>query len=88
VADARFAKPLDRDLIRVLEHLASAGLLDGSFAIRTLTLPDRFEPHASPALMYERSGLTAPHLADTAVSSLECNPAHGGRRRTKLVAIT
>jgi 1-deoxy-D-xylulose-5-phosphate synthase len=111
VADARFAKPLDTDLIeklarthdalitveegagggfgaRVLEHLASAGLLDGSFAIRTLTLPDRFEPHASPALMYERSGLTAPHLADTAVSSLECNPAHGGRRRTKLVAIT
>jgi 1-deoxy-D-xylulose-5-phosphate synthase len=111
VADARFAKPLDTDLIerlarshdalitveegagggfgaRVLEHLAAAGKLDGSFAIRTLTLPDRFEAHASPAVMYERSGLSAPQLADAAISSLESNRTQIERQRSRLVAIT
>lgn len=106
VADARFAKPLDTELIerlvsshaslitveegagggfgaRVLEHLASEGRLDGSFAIRTLTLPDRFEQHASPGVMYERSGLSAPQLADMAMASLvdkrKNTPAHSAR---------
>ncbi|WP_394690202.1 1-deoxy-D-xylulose-5-phosphate synthase [Hoeflea sp.] len=111
VADARFAKPLDIELIeqlasshdalitveegagggfgaRVLEHLASAGRLDGSFAIRTLTLPDRFEAHADPAVMYERSALTAPQLADAAIASLDTNETHTRCKRAGLVAIT
>ncbi|MEM5471700.1 1-deoxy-D-xylulose-5-phosphate synthase [Hoeflea sp. AS60] len=94
VADARFAKPLDKALIEdlarrhdalitveegasggfganVLQHLAATGQLDGTVAVRTLTLPDRFEPHAGPNVMYERSGLTAPRLAEAAVDSLE-----------------
>jgi 1-deoxy-D-xylulose-5-phosphate synthase len=54
----------------VLQHLAETGQLDGSFAIRSACLPDRFEQHAAPATMYERSGLTAPHLASTALDSL------------------
>jgi 1-deoxy-D-xylulose-5-phosphate synthase len=54
----------------VLQHLAETGQLDGSFAIRSVCLPDRFEQHAAPQTMYERSGLTAPHLASTALDSL------------------
>jgi 1-deoxy-D-xylulose-5-phosphate synthase len=111
VADARFAKPLDIELIerlasshdalitveegagggfgaRVLEHLAAAGRLDGSFAIRTLTLPDHFEAHASPSVMYERSGLAAPHLADAAIASLEGNQIEIGHPKSRLFAIT
>ncbi|WP_422373130.1 1-deoxy-D-xylulose-5-phosphate synthase [Hoeflea sp.] len=111
VADARFAKPLDTDLIerlasshasvitveegagggfgaRVLEHLASQGRLDGSFAIRTLTLPDRFEQHASPSVMYERSGLNAPQLADIAMTSLVDKREKAAVQSARLVAIT
>jgi 1-deoxy-D-xylulose-5-phosphate synthase len=111
VADARFAKPLDTELIerlvsshaslitveegagggfgaRVLEHLASEGRLDGSFAIRTLTLPDRFEQHASPGVMYERSGLNSPQLADMAMASLVEKREKAAAQSARLVAIT
>ncbi|MEO0691578.1 MAG: 1-deoxy-D-xylulose-5-phosphate synthase [Pseudomonadota bacterium] len=93
VADARFAKPLDTDLIgqlarhhsailtveqgatggfgaHVLHHLANAGALDRGLRIRTLTLPDRFIDHASPADMYADAGLTARDIASAAVEAM------------------
>jgi 1-deoxy-D-xylulose-5-phosphate synthase len=86
VADARFAKPLDEDLVRrlarehevlltveegsqggfgafVLHLLARDGLLDEGVKVRTLTLPDRYQDHASPKRMYEEAELTAEHMA-------------------------
>ncbi|MFD1197760.1 1-deoxy-D-xylulose-5-phosphate synthase [Brucella gallinifaecis] len=80
VADARFAKPLDHDLIRrlarehevlitieegaaggfaahVLQFLASDGLLDRGLKVRVLTLPDRYQDHAKPEVMYANAGL-------------------------------
>jgi len=82
VADARFAKPLDRDLVRrlarehevlitieegsvggfgafVLQQLAADGALDRGLQVRTMTLPDIFQDHASPAAMIKEAGLDA-----------------------------
>jgi len=93
VADARFAKPLDTDLIdqlarhhralitveqgavggfgaMVLHHLANSGGLDRGLAVRTVTLPDRFIDHASPAQMYADAGMTAGDIAATALRAL------------------
>jgi 1-deoxy-D-xylulose-5-phosphate synthase len=93
VADARFAKPLDTDLIRrlarghevlitieegsvggfasqVLQHLASAGLLDHGLKVRPMILPDRFIDHAAPAKQYEQAGLNAPQIVATALAAL------------------
>ncbi len=54
----------------VLQYLARDGLLDKGCKIRTLTLPDIYIDHASPAAMYEQAGLTAQHIADTAMQML------------------
>ena len=93
LADARFAKPLDRGLIHrlarkhralitveqgarggfgamVLHDLAGEGLLDGSLAIRTMTLPDRFIDQAVPDAMYADAGLTATDIAATAMQAV------------------
>ncbi len=93
VADARFAKPLDTDLIaqlvqhhevlvtveqgaqggfgaHVLHHLANTGGLDQGVKLRTMTLPDRFIDHASPADMYADAGLTAGDIAATVLDAL------------------
>ena len=93
LADARFAKPLDRDLLHrlarthqalvtveqgarggfgamVLHDLAQEGLLDGSLAIRTMTLPDRFIDQAAPDAMYADAGLTATDIAATAMQAM------------------
>jgi 1-deoxy-D-xylulose-5-phosphate synthase len=93
IADARFAKPLDHDLIAqlarhhralitveqgaqggfgamVLHHLANTGMLDAGLAVRTLTLPDRFIDHASPAQMYAEAGMTANDIAALALRAL------------------
>ena len=93
VADARFAKPLDEDLIRrlardhavvitveegaiggfgafVLHYLAREGLLDRGLKIRTLTLPDVFQDHDTPELMYAAAGLDAQAIVRTAVQAL------------------
>ena len=93
VADARFAKPLDEDLIRrlarehavlitveegavggfgafVLHFLAREGLLDRGLKIRTLTLPDVFQDHDKPELMYAAAGLDAQGIVDSAVRAL------------------
>lgn len=88
VADARFAKPLDADLIttlaqnhsilitveegsrggfgaHVLHFLSEQGLLDNGLKIRTLTLPDLFQDHDTPARQYAEAGLDARGIADT-----------------------
>ncbi len=93
VADARFAKPLDEDLIRrlarehavfltveegavggfgafVLHYLAREGLLDRGLKIRTLTLPDVFQDHDKPELMYAAAGLDAQAIVRAAVQAL------------------
>ncbi len=93
VADARFAKPLDMDLIRqlaahhaalvtveqgatggfgahVLHAMAAEGLLDRGLAVRTMTLPDAFIDHDSPAKMYAAAGLTARDIARTALGAM------------------
>jgi 1-deoxy-D-xylulose-5-phosphate synthase len=88
VADARFAKPLDLDLLlrladshralitveqgarggfgaMVLHELAAHGVFDRGLAVRTLTLPDRFIPQASPDRMYADAGLTCSDIVAT-----------------------
>ena len=54
----------------VLHHLASSGGLDKGLKIRTMTLPDVFQDQDSPAKMYEAAGLTARHIAATAIQAL------------------
>ncbi|PWC35791.1 1-deoxy-D-xylulose-5-phosphate synthase [Azospirillum sp. TSO35-2] len=93
LADARFAKPLDEDLVRrlalghevlitieegsvggfgsfVLQFLATAGLLDGGLKIRPMVLPDVYLDHDAPAKQYEKAGLTAQHIVQTALQAL------------------
>lgn len=93
VADARFAKPLDRALLRdlaarhevlitveegsaggfgayVLHALADDGLLDGGLKVRTMTLPDTFIEHDTPAKQLEQAGLTAPHIVGKVLCAL------------------
>ncbi len=93
VIDARFAKPLDEDLLVrvarehevvitieegarggfgafVLQLYAELGVLDRGLKIRTMTLPDEFQNHDSPSLMYDEAGLNAKHIASTAIDAL------------------
>ncbi|MFN3260230.1 MAG: 1-deoxy-D-xylulose-5-phosphate synthase [Pikeienuella sp.] len=104
LADARFAKPLDEDLIaqlaahhealitveqgaaggfgaHVLHFLARTGRLDSGLRIRTMTLPDRFIEHASPAAMYADAGLTAADIEAQALAALGvASPKFGEKR--------
>jgi 1-deoxy-D-xylulose-5-phosphate synthase len=106
VADARFAKPLDEDLIRrlvkehevvltieegavggfgafVLHFLARDGLLDRGVKIRTLTMPDVFQEHASPAAQIAEAGLDADAIVKAALVALgrpDAAAAEGGAR--------
>ena len=93
VADARFAKPFDADMVEqlarhhgvliiieegsvggfgafVMQHLAQRGLLDGALRIRTMTLPDRFIDHNTPAAQMIEAGLGAKDIVATALSAL------------------
>jgi len=93
VADARFCKPLDRDLIRqlaknhqvlitveegsiggfgshVVQFMALDGLLDGKLKWRPLVLPDRYIEHGAPKDQFAEAGLTAAHIAATALNVL------------------
>jgi 1-deoxy-D-xylulose-5-phosphate synthase len=65
----------------VLHHLAQAGLLDRGLKVRPLVLPDCFIEHDTPARQYEAAGLTARHIADTALLAL-------GRNRRRFSART
>ncbi len=56
---------------QVLHLLAREGMLDARAgvkraAIRTLTLPDEYQPHDAPEAMYEKAGLGAAQIAQTA----------------------
>jgi 1-deoxy-D-xylulose-5-phosphate synthase len=55
---------------QVLQFLAMQGRLDRGLRIRTMTLPDRFIDHDTPAAMYADAGLTASHIAATAMAAL------------------
>ncbi|MBS1301817.1 1-deoxy-D-xylulose-5-phosphate synthase [Loktanella sp. SALINAS62] len=82
IADARFAKPLDRDMIlklaadhdalitieegavggfgsHVAQLLSDEGVFDHGLKFRSMTLPDTFIDHASPADMYATARLGA-----------------------------
>ena len=103
VADARFAKPLDHELINrlarehevlitleegamggfgafVLHHLAASGALDKGLKIRTMTLPDTFQDHDSPARMYDEAGLNAPQIQAVALQAVGLHLAAEGVR--------
>jgi 1-deoxy-D-xylulose-5-phosphate synthase len=103
VADARFAKPLDIDLILrlarehealitveegamggfgafVLQALATHGMLDRGLKIRTLTLPDIFQDHDKPDVMYAAAGLDAEGIVRGALSALGADRAVKGIR--------
>lgn len=87
VVDARFAKPLDLDLLYLLAQnhrallvveeaafggfaawvmraLCAEGYLDGSVKCRTISLPDLFIEHASPAQQRQKAGLTESHITE------------------------
>eukprot|EP01093_Parvamoeba_rugata_P008911 TRINITY_DN2507_c0_g3_i2.p1 TRINITY_DN2507_c0_g3~~TRINITY_DN2507_c0_g3_i2.p1 ORF type:complete len:640 (+),score=143.72 TRINITY_DN2507_c0_g3_i2:4393-6312(+) len=93
VADARFAKPLDHQLIAdlarnhevlitieegsingfgamVLQHMAGQGLLDNGLKIRTMALPDALIDHDKPEIQYEKAGLDAKAIVNTALGAL------------------
>jgi 1-deoxy-D-xylulose-5-phosphate synthase len=93
VADARFAKPLDYELIRrlarshrmlvtvedgsvggfgshVLDYVVNEGLAHAGLALRTLTLPDRFQDHDDPQRQYDEAGLNAASIAQVIETSL------------------
>jgi 1-deoxy-D-xylulose-5-phosphate synthase len=93
VADARFAKPLDHDLIKrlakehqllitieegsiggfgsfVLHYLANSGLLDKGVMVRSMVLPDVFLDHDTQEKQYDKSGLQARHIVQTAAICL------------------
>lgn len=103
VADARFAKPLDEDLILrlarehealvtieegamggfgafVLQMLAERGALDAGLKVRTMHLPDVFQDHDKPELMYAEAGLNAEHIAARALAALGIDRATGAAR--------
>jgi len=104
VADARFAKPLDIDMLLrlarehealitveegsvggfgafVLHALAEHGALDRGLKVRTLTLPDIFQDHDKPDLMYALAGLDADGIVRTALSALGVDNASAKGRR-------
>jgi 1-deoxy-D-xylulose-5-phosphate synthase len=101
VADARFAKPLDEELIlrlarehevlvtveegsvggfgsHVLQLLAREGVLDRGLKIRSLVLPDVFQDHNKPEVMYAEAGLDAAGIVRTVEQAL--GPANAIRR--------
>ena len=65
----------------VLHHLSQRGALDRGLRIRTMTLPDKFIDHGSPAEMYAAAGLTARDIARTAIEALGIVSADFGAQR-------
>ncbi len=54
----------------VLQHLAGRGLLDGGVRVRSMTLPDRFIDHNTPAAQIIEAGLGAKDIVATAMAAL------------------
>ena len=106
VADARFAKPLDIELLLrlarehealvtveegsmggfgafVLQALAEHGSLDRGLKVRTLVLPDIFQDHDKPEIMYAQAGLDAEGIVRGALNAMgvdNVSAAGAGRR--------
>jgi 1-deoxy-D-xylulose-5-phosphate synthase len=75
IADARFAKPLDHELIAKLarEHevlITWEGLMDKGLKVRPMTLPDVFQDQDTPEKMYAEAGLDADGIVKVALSAL------------------
>jgi 1-deoxy-D-xylulose-5-phosphate synthase len=65
----------------VLQALAEHGALDRGLKVRVLTLPDIFQDHDKPEVMYAEAGLDADGIAAAAVGALGIsNVAAKGRR--------
>ena len=80
IADMRFVKPLDTELIRKLAttHEVVVSIEEGSIGglgAHVLRLPDRFQDQDAPDKQYESAGLTAPHIVETVLSALRHNSA-------------
>jgi 1-deoxy-D-xylulose-5-phosphate synthase len=95
VADARFMKPLDTQMIRdlvsthsvlvtaeegsvggfgehVMSFLLNEGMLDdGKCRMRTMVIPDNFIEAGGQKQQYDVAGLTAKHIASTALKALD-----------------
>ncbi len=54
----------------VLQHLAARGLLDGGVRVRSMTLPDRFIDHSTPAAQIIEAGLGAKDIVATVMGAL------------------
>jgi len=54
----------------VLQHLAMRGLLDGGVRVRSMTLPDRFIDHNTPAAQIIEAGLGAKDIVATTMGAL------------------
>jgi 1-deoxy-D-xylulose-5-phosphate synthase len=64
----------------VLQALAERGALDRGVKIRTLTLPDIFQDHDKPEVMYAAAGLDADGIVRTALTALGADRAVKGIR--------
>ena len=54
----------------ILQHLAARGLLDGGVRVRSMTLPDRFIDHGTPAGQIIEAGLGAKDIVTTVMRAL------------------
>ena len=54
----------------VMHNLALEGLLDGGLKFRPMTLPDRFIEHGGQGDQLAEAGLSASHIAATALTLL------------------
>lgn len=54
----------------VMQFLALEGLLDGGLKFRPMTLPDRYIEHGTQAQQLAEAGITASHIAATALTTL------------------
>jgi 1-deoxy-D-xylulose-5-phosphate synthase len=64
----------------VLQMLAERGALDAGLKVRTMHLPDTFQDHDKPELMYAEAGLNAEHIAARALAALGVDRAAGAVR--------
>lgn len=55
---------------QVLHALSDEGLLDGALKVRTMTLPDHFIEHETPAVQLAQAGLTAEGIVATVLKAL------------------
>ena len=55
---------------QVMQHLAMRGLLDGGVKVRSMTLPDRFIDHNTPAAQIIEAGLGAKDILATVMGAL------------------